>query len=84
MDLGNITAQSSQHYPTANKFGLLAPADPTKYAGEQAVFWCPKAFANVVRFHVIDPASINRKSKPIQLSFNYSAIPSNLLLMMLI
>jgi len=59
---------AKQHYPTANKFGLLAPADPAKYAGEQAVFWCPKAFSNVVRFHVIDPASINRKNKPIQLS----------------
>ena len=60
--------KAKQHYPTANKFGLLAPADPTKYAGDQAVFWCPEAFANVVRFHVIDPASINRKNKPIQLS----------------
>ena len=59
---------ANQHYPTANKFGLLAPADPTKLAGEQPVFWCPKAFDNVVRFHVIDPASVGRKNKPIQLS----------------
>lgn len=60
--------KAKQHYPTANKFGLLAPADPTKYAGEQAVFWCPKSFDNVVRFHVIDPMTVGRKDKPIQLS----------------
>jgi len=60
--------RAKQHYPTANKFGLLAPADPTKYAGEQAVFWCPKAFENVVRFHVIDPSNVGRKNKPFQLS----------------
>ena len=57
-----------QNYPTANDFGLLAPADPTKYAGDEAVFWCPKAFDNVIRFHVIDPSSVGRKNKPIQLS----------------
>ena len=60
--------KAKQHYPTANKFGLLAPADPTKYAGEQAIFWCPKVFANVVRFHVIEPENINRKKMPLQLS----------------
>ena len=59
---------AEQHYPTANKFGLLAPADPSKYAGEQPVFWCPKAFHNVVRFHVIDHEAVGRKKKPIQLS----------------
>lgn len=60
--------KANQHYPTANNFGLLAPADPSKFAGEQAVFWCPKAFDNVVRFHVIDPANVGRKKKPFQLS----------------
>lgn len=59
---------ASQGYPTANKFGLLAPADPSKYAGEEAVFWCPKSFHNVVRFHVIDPSAVGRKHKPMQLS----------------
>lgn len=70
--LSNGNTQSltiaKQQYPTANKFGLLAPADPTKFAGEQAVFWCPKAFDNVVRFHVIDPSTVGRRHKPIQLS----------------
>ena len=65
---GTSLSRSIQNYPTANTFGLLAPADPTKYAGEQAVFWCPKSFANVVRFHVIDPSTVGRKHKPIQLS----------------
>lgn len=60
--------KATQHYPTANKFGLLAPADPSKYAGEHPVFWCPKAFDNVVRFHVIDPSQVRRKNKPFQLS----------------
>jgi len=65
----NVTlTKASQHYPTAVKFGLLAPADPSKYAGDQAVFWCPKSFNNVVRFHIIDPSSVGRKNKPIQLS----------------
>lgn len=65
----NVTlSKANLHYPTANKFGLLAPADPTKYAGEQAVFWCPKSFQSVVRFHVIDPAEVDRKHKPVQLS----------------
>ena len=65
---GVTLTKANQHYPTANKFGLLAPADPHKYAGEQAVFWSPKAFKNVVRFHVINPADVGRKDKPIQLS----------------
>ena len=60
--------KASQLYPTANKFGLLAPADPSKHAGEQAVFWCPKAFENVVRFHLIDPTTVGRKNRPFQLS----------------
>lgn len=63
-----VLTKANQHYPTANKFGLLAPADPIKYAGEEHVFWCPKAFHNVVRFHVIDPLSIGKTSKPMQLS----------------
>lgn len=60
--------RATQLYPTASKFGLLAPADPTKYAGEQAVFWCPKVFANIVRFHVIDPTTVGRKNQPMKLS----------------
>lgn len=63
-----ILILASQGYPTANKFGLLAPADPSIYAGEGAVFWCPKSFYNVVRFHVINPSAVGRKNKPIQLS----------------
>lgn len=65
---GASFSRSIQNYPTANNFGLLAPADPTKFAGEQAVFWCPKSFANVVRFHVIDPTTVGRKNQPTKLS----------------
>lgn len=63
-----VLTRATQRYPTANKFGLLAPADPDKFAGEQPVFWCPKAFDNVVRFHVIDSSNVGRKNRPIQLS----------------
>jgi len=63
-----VLFKAIQRYPTANKFGLLFPADPAKQAGEQPVFWHPKAFKSVVRFHVIDPVDIDRKHKPIQLS----------------
>ena len=59
---------ASKAYPTANKFGLLVPADPSKYAGEESVFWDPKVFQSVVRFHIIEPSSIKRQKKPIQLS----------------
>lgn len=65
---GGTLTIASQHYPTANRFGLLAPADPSKHAGDEAVFWCPTSFKSVVRFHIIDPASVGRKNKPIQLS----------------
>jgi len=60
--------KSSRRFPTAKKFGLLAPANPEKYAGEQAVFWHPDALKSVVRFHVIDPSMVGRKNKPVQLS----------------
>jgi len=59
---------SSRRFPTANKFGLVAPADPKKYAGDAQVFWHPDVFESVVRFHIIDPASIGRDDKPIKLS----------------
>jgi len=65
----DVTLYSANtRFPTANKFGLLAPADPAKYAGDQPVFWCPKAFNNVVRFYVIDDCDVGRKKKPMQLS----------------
>lgn len=60
--------KSSRRFPTANKFGLIAPADPAKYAGEDHVFWHPNVFGSVVRFHIIDPASVRRANKPMQLS----------------
>ena len=65
---GTAILRSVRHHPTANKFGLLFPADPTMDAGEQPVFWHPAALKSAVRFHVIDPADIDRKQKPLQLS----------------
>lgn len=59
---------ASKAYPTAHEFGLLVPADPSKYAGEENVFWHANAMKSVVRFHVIDEADIDRNKKPIQLS----------------
>ncbi len=59
---------ASRHFPTAHKFGLLAPADPNAYAGETHVFWHPDIFEAVVRFHIIDPIAIGRTQKPLQLS----------------
>lgn len=55
-------------FPTAHKFGLLAPADPNAYAGETHVFWHPDIFEAVVRFHIIDPIAVRRAQKPLQLS----------------
>ena len=60
--------KSSRRFPTANKFGLVAPADPSKYAGDAQVFWHPDVFESVVRFHIIDPSDVKRDQKPIQLS----------------
>lgn len=69
LDMGSASLLvASKAYPTANKFGLLVPADPSKYAGEERVFWHPDALQSVVRFHVIDKADIDRSNKPIQLS----------------
>lgn len=59
---------ASKAYPTAYKFGLLVPADPTKYVGEESVFWHPRVLKSVVRFHVIDEVKIDRHNKPMQLS----------------
>lgn len=60
--------KSSRRFPTAYKFGLAAPADPSKYAGDTDVFWHPDVFNSVVRFHIIDPLDVKRGQKPIQLS----------------
>jgi len=60
--------KSSRRFPTANKFGLVAPADPSKYAGDAQVFWHPDVFESVVRFHIIDPNDVKRDLKPVQLS----------------
>ena len=60
--------RASQHFPTANKQGLLFPADPDLDAGKQAVFWNPTVFKTAVRFHVVEKDEINRKNMPIQLS----------------
>lgn len=69
LDKGNTPLLvASKAYPTAHKFGLLVPADPSKYAGEESVFWHPDALQSVVRFHAIDEAAIERNNKPIQLS----------------
>ena len=68
-DTGASTlVKSSRRFPTANKFGLIAPADPEKHAGEDHVFWHPDVFESVVRFHIIDPSFVGRSNKPIQLS----------------
>lgn len=65
---GSVSLKGLHNYPTATKFGLLAPADPSKYAGDTAILWSPKAFHSVVRFHVIDPSSISKASHFVQLS----------------
>lgn len=69
LDRGNAPLLvASKAYPTAHNFGLLVPADPSKYAGEESVFWHPESLQSVVRFHVIETADIDRSNKPIQLS----------------
>jgi len=60
--------RASQHFPTANKQGLLFPADPEKDAGQQAVLWDPAVFKTAVRFHIVEKDEIDRKNMPIQLS----------------
>lgn len=59
---------ASKGYPTANKFGLLAPADPDLDACESGAFWHPNVMNAAVRFHVINEKDIDRRNKPIQLS----------------
>ena len=59
--------KSSRRFPTANKFGLAVPADPSQYAGDTHVLWHPDVFESVVRFHIIDPNDVKRGQKPIQL-----------------
>jgi len=64
----SIRINSSRRFPTANKFGLVAPADPSQFADEVPVLWHPDVFNSVVRFYVIDPDTLDKTQKPIQLS----------------
>lgn len=59
---------ASKGYPTANKSGLLFPADPELDSLDSHAFWHPDPMKSVVRFHVVDAADIDRRNKPIQLS----------------
>ncbi len=59
---------ASKGYPTANKAGLLVPADPDLDALDSHAFWHPDHMKSAVRFHVVDENDIDRRDKPIQLS----------------
>lgn len=71
LDLNNnqqSVMRASRHFPTAHKFGLLAPADPNSYAGDAYVLWRPDIFDAAIRFHIIEPSRVGGEHKPLQLS----------------
>ncbi len=60
-----VVLKLPQSYPRAEKFGLLFPANPELDAITANVFWHPKVFKSVMRFHVVEKAHIDPNDKPI-------------------